>query len=63
MRIAFFTNNYLPRPSGVAHAIENLRIELENLGHDVFIFAPKYSKTDKENNKLFRYNHLESTKN
>ncbi|TRZ81078.1 glycosyltransferase family 4 protein [bacterium] len=55
MRIAFFTNNYLPRPSGVAHAIENLRIELENLGHDVFIFAPRYSKTDKENNKLFRY--------
>ncbi len=55
MRIAFFTNNYLPRPSGVAHAIENLRIELENLGHDVFIFAPRYSKTDKENNRLFRY--------
>jgi len=55
MRIAFFTNNYLPRPSGVAHAIENLRIELENLGHDVFVFAPRYSKKDKENAKLFRY--------
>jgi glycosyltransferase involved in cell wall biosynthesis len=55
MRIAFFTNNYLPRPSGVAHAIENLRIELKNLGHDIFIFAPRYSKNDKENDNLFRY--------
>ncbi len=58
MRIAFFTNNYLPRPSGVAHAIENLRIELENLGHNVFIFAPQYSKQDKNTNNVFRYKSL-----
>jgi len=58
MRIAFFTNNYLPRPSGVAHAIENLRIELEKFGHDVFIFAPQYTKQDKNSDKIFRYKSL-----
>ncbi len=55
MRIAFFTNNYLPRSSGVAHAVENLRLSLEEFGHQVFVFAPRYSKKDKESSKLFRY--------
>jgi len=62
MRIGFFTNNYLPRPSGVAHAIENARLELEKLGHDVFVFAPRYSKKDKENEKLFRYRSIRTHK-
>jgi 1,2-diacylglycerol 3-alpha-glucosyltransferase len=63
MRIGFFTNNYLPRPSGVAHAVENLRIELERLGHDIYVFAPKYTKRDKENEKLFRYKSIRLSKN
>jgi len=55
MRIGFFTNNYFPRQSGAAHAIENFRSELEKLGHDVFVFAPRYGKKDKTSVKLFRY--------
>jgi len=55
MRIAIFTNNYLPNPYGVATSIETFRRELESLGHQVYIFAPRfpgYVDTDKN---VFRY--------
>jgi len=42
MRIALFTNNYLPRMSGVATSVENLRQALLALGHTVYVIAPKY---------------------
>lgn len=63
MRIGFFTNNYLPRHTGVAHSLENFRLALESLGNDVFIFAPRYSKKDEENKKLFRYKSIRLHRN
>ena len=52
MRIAIFTNNYLPNPYGVPGSIESFRKEFEAAGHSVFIFAPKWKgykeKTEKE---------------
>lgn len=42
MKIAFFTNNYLPNTGGAAIAVESYREFLEKLGHEVFVFAPKY---------------------
>ena len=42
MRIALFTNNYLPRMSGVATSVDNLRQALLALGHAVYVIAPKY---------------------
>lgn len=42
MKIALFTNNYLPNTGGAAIAVESYRESLEKLGHDVFVFAPKY---------------------
>lgn len=55
MRIAIFTNNYLPNPYGVASSIESFRRQFEKNGHQVYIFAP-FSKdyTDK-NSMVFRY--------
>lgn len=44
MRIGIFTNNYFPAVSGVAISVENFRIELTRLGHQVFIFAPNYKE-------------------
>lgn len=56
MRIGIFTNNYLPRTSGVARAVENFRKGLEKLGQQVYIFAPEYQKTRKEKEKnVFRF--------
>jgi len=36
-------------------SIETLRKEFESLGHEVFIFAPKYSDYQDTNKKVFRY--------
>lgn len=41
-RVGIFTNNYLPRSSGITISIENFRKELTRLGHQVFVFAPNY---------------------
>ncbi len=41
MKIAFFTDDYLPYVHGVTTSIQNYRQALEELGHEVFIVAPK----------------------
>ncbi|PJA86685.1 MAG: hypothetical protein CO141_03445 [Candidatus Moranbacteria bacterium CG_4_9_14_3_um_filter_42_9] len=55
MRIAIFTNNYLPNPYGVPGSIESFRKEFEAAGHSVFIFAPKWKGYKDENPNVFRY--------
>ena len=59
MRIAFFTNNYLPNVYGVPMSIETLRKEFESLGHEVFIFAPNFPGYVDENKNIFRYPSLD----
>lgn len=39
MRIGFFTDTYFPQVSGVATSIRTLKNELENQGHEVYIFT------------------------
>jgi 1,2-diacylglycerol 3-alpha-glucosyltransferase len=41
MKIAFFTDDYLPYVHGVTTSIQNYRQALEELGHEVYIVAPK----------------------
>lgn len=41
MRIAFFTDTYLPSRDGVVTSILLAKTELEKLGHQVFVFAPE----------------------
>ena len=55
MKIAFFTNNYLPNVYGVPMSVETFRQEFESLGHEVFIFAPNYSDYQDINKNVFRY--------
>jgi hypothetical protein len=40
MRVALFTNNYLPFRGGVTTAVETLRAGLQAGGHQAWIFAP-----------------------
>jgi len=40
MRVALFTNNYLPFRGGVTTAVETLRTGLEASGHQAWVFAP-----------------------
>jgi len=51
VKIAVFSESYKPYISGVTRSVELLKKGLEALGHDVFIFAPKYpGYADKEKN-------------
>jgi 1,2-diacylglycerol 3-alpha-glucosyltransferase len=40
MRVALFTNNYLPFLGGVTTSVETLRQGLDALGHQAWVFAP-----------------------
>jgi glycosyltransferase involved in cell wall biosynthesis len=42
VRIALFTNNYLPFCGGVTISVETLRRGLQSRGHDVWIMAPRF---------------------
>ena len=54
MRIVFVSDTYFPRINGVSVSIKNLKRELERLGHEIFVIAPKYDKHDNEKN-VFRF--------
>jgi 1,2-diacylglycerol 3-alpha-glucosyltransferase len=55
MNIGIFTNNYLPNPYGVASSVESFRVQFEKLGHQVFIFAPRWKGYEDKNLNVFRY--------
>jgi 1,2-diacylglycerol 3-alpha-glucosyltransferase len=59
MKIAFFTNNYLPNIYGVPMSIETFRQEFESLGHEVFILAPNFPGYQDTNKNVFRYPSLD----
>lgn len=54
MKIAFFTDDYLPYVHGVVTSIQNYRKALELLGHEVFIVAPKKSGYDDHDDHVIR---------
>lgn len=55
MNVAIFTNNYLPNPFGVSGSIESFRKQLEEAGHTVYVFAPKFKGYVDENPRVYRY--------
>lgn len=54
LNIAMFTNNYLPFIGGVPISIERLSSGLRSLGHNVYIFAPKYPGNTTDENNIIR---------
>ncbi len=61
MKIALFSNSYLPYLSGITLSIKILREELEKLGHTVFIVGPKYPGYTEYDPKIFRLPSLPAT--
>jgi len=55
MRVALFTNNYLPFRGGVTTAVETLRCGLEHLRHPVWVFAPASRPSLTDPPWVFRY--------
>jgi 1,2-diacylglycerol 3-alpha-glucosyltransferase len=54
MKIAFFTDDYLPYVHGVVTSIQNYRKALETLGHEVFIVAPKKNGYEDDDDHIIR---------
>ncbi len=60
LKIAFFTDTYLPNVDGVVSSILSFRKELERRGHEVSVFASG-SKSDEEENedpRVFFFNSI-----
>ncbi|HEU5121278.1 MAG TPA: glycosyltransferase [Candidatus Saccharimonadales bacterium] len=54
MKIAFFTDDYLPFVHGVTTSIQNYRQAFEALGHEVFIVAPNKQGYDDHDDHVIR---------
>lgn len=54
MKIAFFSNSYLPYLSGVTLSIKTLSDELQELGHSVAIVGPQYPGHRETSPNIFR---------
>lgn len=54
MKIAFFTDDYLPHIHGVATSIKTYREALEALGHEVYVVAPKKPGHDDHDDHIIR---------
>lgn len=57
MKIAYFTETYLPNKDGVVTSILTFKKALEDMGHEIYIFAAGEKKAKKENRdpKVFYY--------
>ena len=62
MRIAVFTNCYQPLVNGVVGAVSLLRKGFMELGHEVFIFAPKFDDYVDEEPGIYRYPAVDLTR-
>jgi len=58
MRIAIFTDTYLPQINGVVFSTHTFAREFEALGHEVIIIAPKLGKTETETGNIWRLKSL-----
>ncbi len=55
MRVALFTNNYVPFCGGVTISVETLRRGLEARGHEAWVFAPRFPGTVADPPRVVRY--------
>ncbi len=63
MRIALFADSYRPYTSGVVRSIDTFREELEALGNEVYIFAPRYGRRTRQEKRVYRFYSLPSPTN
>ncbi|MDD4903580.1 MAG: glycosyltransferase [Candidatus Bipolaricaulis sp.] len=55
MRVGLFTDAYLPEITGVTTAVSQLRAELERLGHETYVYAPRYDRPHEEEPRTYRF--------
>jgi len=55
LKVALFTNNYLPFRGGVTTSVETLRRGLEARGHEAWVFAPRFNGMTDAGARIVRY--------
>ena len=55
MRVGIFTESYPPLINGVSTSVQTLTAQLEQGGHDVFVFTSRYPNYEDERAGVFRY--------
>ncbi|HQD62523.1 MAG TPA: glycosyltransferase [Defluviitoga sp.] len=56
MNIGMFSDTYIPQKNGVATALKLYKDEMERLGHNVFLFVPKYDiKYSRQEKNVFEF--------
>ena len=55
VRVALFTNNYLPFCGGVTVSVETLRAGLEAAGHEAWVFGPRLAAAADGSPRVVRY--------
>src|SRR5690554_1676190 len=62
MKIAFFSDSYRPYLSGVVKSIELFKDKMEELGHEVYIFAPDYPEVVRQEH-IYRFKSIPAPTN
>lgn len=60
MRIAMFTNTYLPHVGGVAKSVATFTDAFREMGHEVLVVAPEYANQDPWEVNVFRVPAIEN---
>ncbi len=55
MRIGLFTDAYLPEITGVTTVVRTLRDELARLGHEAYVYAPRYDHPCDDERNVYRF--------
>jgi len=55
MRVGLFTDAYLPEITGVTTVVRALRDELERLGHEAYVYAPRYDRPSDDERNVYRF--------
>jgi glycosyltransferase involved in cell wall biosynthesis len=55
VRVALFTNNYVPFCGGVTISVETLRQGLDAAGHEAWVFAPRFPRATDIASRIVRY--------
>jgi 1,2-diacylglycerol 3-alpha-glucosyltransferase len=61
MRVALFTNNYVPFCGGVTISVETLRRGLEARGHEAWVLAPRFPGAVTDPPRVLRYPSIPAT--
>jgi 1,2-diacylglycerol 3-alpha-glucosyltransferase len=51
MKIIYATDNYWPRISGMGVSLDAFRVELEKMGHIIYVYSPKYPDSEEFDKK------------